>query len=219
MLNDNEEQLSQLSKKELVKLILNQQTLITELQTKIEKLILSRDLDSKNSSKPPSSDLLKKPEGNKLIGEALTEIVDEAFKQHRLWRESSNQQNYLDSATELKTRINLTLNNWIEKAGYEAGKLLRNLKLKADQWWYFLDHPEIAPDNNLAERALRLAVTKRKLSGGSRSLERFQQTANNLSVIQTCRFQGRSVMDFFTQSLMATVAVSDRPSLISYFDT
>lgn len=63
-MNDNEEQLSQLSKKELVKLILNQQTLITELQTKIEKLILSRDLDSKNSSKPPSSDLLKKPEGN-----------------------------------------------------------------------------------------------------------------------------------------------------------
>ena len=66
---------------------------------------------------------------------------------------------------------------------------------------------------------MRLAVTKRKVSGGSRSLERFQETANLLSVIQTCRFQGRSVMDFFTQSLMATVAVTDRPSLISYFDT
>ncbi len=163
---------------------------------------------------------------NKLIGEALTEIIDEAFKQHRLWRETSNQQNYLDSAAELKTRINLTLNKWIEKAGYEAGKLLRNLKLKADQWWYFLDHPEITPDNNLAERALRLAVTKRKVSGGSRSLERFQETANLLSVIQTCRFQGRStlkdtashMMDFFTQSLMATVAIHERPSLISHFD-
>ena len=154
---------------------------------------------------------------NKLIGEALRAIVDEAFKQHRLWRENSNQEHYLDSAAELKTRINLTLNKWIEKAGYEAGKLLRNLKLKADQWWYFLDHPEVAPDNNLAERALRLAVTKRKVSGGSRSLERFQDTANLLSVIQTCRFQGRSVMDFFTQSLMGTVAVTERPSLISHF--
>jgi transposase len=49
---------------------------------------------------------------------------------------------------------------------YEAGKLLRNLTLKADQWWYFLDHPEIPPDNNLAERALRLAVTKRKAAFG-----------------------------------------------------
>ena len=130
-----------------------------------------------------------------------------------------NQQNYLDEATELKTRINLTLNKWIEKAGYEAGKILRNLKLKADQWWYFLDHPQIPPDNNLAERALRLAVTKRKVSGGSRCLERFQETADLLSVIQTCRFQDRSVMDFFTQSLLATIAINECPSLIPHLET
>lgn len=156
---------------------------------------------------------------NESIGLALTEIVDEAFKQHRLWREHNNRQQYLESARELKTQINLTLSKWSEKAGYEAGKLLRNLKLKADQWWYFLDHPEIPPDNNLAERALRLAVTKRKVSGGSRSMARFQDTANLLSVIQTCRFQGRSVMDFFTSALMATIGVIDRPSLIPQFDT
>jgi hypothetical protein len=47
-------------------------------------------------------------------------------------------------------------------------KLFGLLKLrdKYDQWWYFLDHPEVLPDNNLAERSLRLAVTKRKVSGG-----------------------------------------------------
>lgn len=50
--------------------------------------------------------------------------------------------------------------------GYEAGKLLRSLRDKADQWWYFLDHPEVPPDNNLAERSLRLAVTKRKGARG-----------------------------------------------------
>ena len=149
----------------------------------------------------------------------MTEIVDQAFKQHRLWRENNNRQQYLDSAAQLKTQINLTLNQWSQKAGYEAGKLLRNLKLKADQWWYFLDYPEIPPDNNLAERALRLAVTKRKVSGGSRNMKRFQDTASLLSVIQTCRFQGRSVMDFFTQALMATTGVIERPSLIPQFDT
>ena len=159
--------------------------------------------------------LMKTPGiNNESIGIALTEIIDEAFQQHRLWRENNHQQQYLDSALQLKTRINLTLSKWSKKAGYEAGKLLRNLKLKADQWWYFLDHPEIPPDNNLAERALRLAVTKRKVSGGSRSMARFQDTANLLSVIQTCRFQGRSVIDFFTQALMASAGFIDRPSLI-----
>ena len=159
--------------------------------------------------------LLKTPGiNNKSIAIALTKIVDKAFKQHRLWRENNHLSQYLDSAVQLKTQINLTLSKWSEKAGYEAGKLLRNLKLKADQWWYFLDHPEISPDNNLAERALRLAVTKRKVSGGSRSMARFQDTANFLSVIQTCRFQHRSVMDFFTQALIPSTDVSDRPSLI-----
>jgi transposase len=81
--------------------------------------------------------------------------------------------------------------------------------------WYFLDHPEIPPDNNLAERTLRLAVTKRKVSGGSRSMERFQDTANLLTVIQTCRRQGRSVMEFFDQAIKAMVNPAvQTPSLI-----
>jgi transposase len=164
--------------------------------------------------------LIKTPgQDNQLIGLTLTEIVDEAFRQHRLWRENKQQQDYLDWAAQFKTKVDLILAEWIKKAGYEAGKILLNLKLKADQWWYFLDHPDVPPDNNLAERALRLAVTKRKVSGGSRTMARFQETANLLSVIQTCRFQGRSVMDFFTQALMATIGLIDRPSLISQFDT
>ena len=31
----------------------------------------------------------------------------------------------------------------------------RSLREKAHQWWYFLDHLSIPPDNNLAERSLR----------------------------------------------------------------
>ena len=58
----NQEQLNQLSIKELVEIILTQQEIIGKLNQEIEKLKISRDLDSKISSKPPSSDLLKKPE-------------------------------------------------------------------------------------------------------------------------------------------------------------
>ena len=77
-----------------------------------------------------------------------------------------------------------------------------------------LGHPEVPPDNNLAERSLRLAVTKRKVSGGSRSMKRFEHTANLLTVVQTCRRQKRSVIDFFEQALMATVGSSEMPTLI-----
>ena len=151
---------------------------------------------------------------NQAIGEELTALVDEAFKHHRLFRENQNHSIYCDWATKFKLKIQQVLTRWYQKAGHEAGKLLRNLKLKAQQWWHFLDHPEIPPDNNLAERALRLAVTKKKVSGGSRSMERFQDTANNLSVIQTCRFQGRSLVDFFASALQARAGIGEQPSLI-----
>jgi len=64
------------------------------------------------------------------------------------------------------------------------------------------DHPEVPPDNNLAERSLRLAVTKRKV-GGVTLNGQVRQTADLLSVIQTCRRQGRSIIEFFKQALMA----------------
>jgi transposase len=87
----------------------------------------------------------------------------------------------------------------------------------AHQWWYFLHHPEIPHDNNLAERSLRLAVTKRKVSGGSRSMSWFEQTADLLSVIQTCRFQGKSAMTFFCDAISAHSCDLFMPSLIPQF--
>ena len=66
------ESLNQLSKEELVDIIIEQaqaiqdlQKIIFELQQEIERLKVSRDLDSKTSSKPPSADILKKPEQKK----------------------------------------------------------------------------------------------------------------------------------------------------------
>ena len=58
----NAENLNQLSKKELVKMLLTQQKVIEKLQLEIQKLKLSRETDSKTSSLPLSIDLLKKSE-------------------------------------------------------------------------------------------------------------------------------------------------------------
>ncbi len=49
-----------------------QQKLLEQLEREIEKLKISRDLDSQTSSKPPSTDLLKKPENAKIPPEKET---------------------------------------------------------------------------------------------------------------------------------------------------
>ena len=115
---------------------------------------------------------------NPALGQAFLDLIDEAFDQHRYWRENQDASAYLNWAMGFKLRITQSIEQWIGRAGYEAGKLLRSLRDKAEPWWYFLDHPEIPQDFNQAERSLRLAVTKRKVSGGSRAMERFAQTAD-----------------------------------------
>ncbi|MBG1271653.1 IS66 family transposase [Nostoc sp. WHI] len=82
----------------------------------------------------------------------------------------------------------------------------------------FLSNKKLEQNNNQAERSLRLAVTKRKVSGGSRSMKRFQHTANLLTVVQTCRRQGRSVINFFVQALLAdSLNYQSRPSLLTQY--
>ncbi len=64
--------------------------------------------------------------------------------------------------SEFKVKVASSIHLWIDRAGGEASKLLRSLRNKTDQWWYFLDRPEIPPDNNLAERTLRESRHKKK---------------------------------------------------------
>jgi transposase len=128
------------------------------------------------------------------------DLIQEAFGQYASWQKQGDRRAWDGCVQQLRERVAQAITSCWSKDGQ---RLLRNLRDNAQQWWYFLEHPEIPPDNNAAERALRLTVTKRKVSGGSRSMARFQQTADLLSVVQTCRRQQRSVMTFFCQALQA----------------
>ena len=152
---------------------------------------------------------------NQTAGRRFLKLIDEAFKRHRQWREQPDNGDYARWAAKFKKKVKAALKKWTPKVEGKALTLLNSLTLKSAQWWYFLDHPEIPPDNNLAERLIRLAVTKRKVCGGSRSMLRFEQTADLLSVIQTCRRQARSAVEFFKQALSAMHHHSiETPSLI-----
>ncbi|MBD6621302.1 IS66 family transposase [Komarekiella sp. 'clone 1'] len=155
---------------------------------------------------------------NQAIGETFVSLIDEAFRSYGRWFQTLDSTSYNDWVNKFKSKLQSSIDQWIDQAGATAGQLLRSLRDKAHQWWYFLEHPEVPPDNNQAERSLRLAVTKRKVSGGSRSMERFQHTANLLTVVQTCRRQGRSVIDFFAQALIADSDNSQScPSLLPQY--
>ena len=62
-------------------------------------------------------------------------------------------------------------------------------------WFTFLTHPEVKPDNNDAERALRPVVIHRKVTGGARSQWGGQLVALMFSFLETTRLQGQNAVE------------------------
>lgn len=68
---------------------------------------------------------------NQEIGENFVSLIDEAFKNYRVWQESQDNPSYEDWANQFKFRVKLTINQWVGRAGGTAGQLLRSLIYKA----------------------------------------------------------------------------------------
>jgi transposase len=80
--------------------------------------------------------------------------------------------------------------------------------------WTFLRVAGVEPTNNAAERALRHAVLWRKSSYGTASAKGSHFVANILSVVATCRQQGRNVLEFVTACCQARLHGHSPPSLL-----
>lgn len=152
------------------------------------------------------------PKAQQNIGRVFINLIDQAFEAHRKWHERKDDAQYFRWACKFKQKVSKAITDWMPKVGYSAAKLLRSLKHKSQQWWYFLEDPNVPPDNNRAERNLRLAVTKRKVCGGSRSMDGLDNTAALLTVIQTCKAQGKSALEFFRQALIDPTPLSLIPT-------
>lgn len=79
-------------------------------------------------------------------------------------------------------------------AGQESRKLQKRLVKHRDKLLHFMNSPDIPPDNNGSERAIRNAKVKQKVSGGFRSEDGAKYHATLLSVIETAKKQDRPVL-------------------------
>ena len=80
--------------------------------------------------------------------------------------------------------------------------------------WRFIDHPGVEPTNNAAEQALRTLVLKRKISGPTRSRRGDEFIARGYSAMETCRRQGRDLLDYMHGAVIAWIDKTAPPSLL-----
>jgi transposase len=98
---------------------------------------------------------------------------------------------------------------------YKISGLSQELRTWWDALWTFATHHGVEPTNNVAERALRPAVIWRTQCFGTQSDNGSRFVERILSVVTTCRQQGRNVWAFLTESVAAAGAGQPAPSLLS----
>jgi transposase len=80
--------------------------------------------------------------------------------------------------------------------------------------WNFVWFPGVEPTNNAAERAVRHAVIWRRISGGTDSQAGSRFVERTLTVVATCRQQGRNVLDYLSSCFQAARNGQAIPSLL-----
>ena len=78
---------------------------------------------------------------NAAVAQIFLSLIDEAFIAHESWHKTKDRLTYDLWTTDLKRRLNQALTTLLNKVGYTAGLLLKSLRDKAEQWWYFLSDP------------------------------------------------------------------------------
>jgi transposase len=83
----------------------------------------------------------------------------------------------------------------------DSTRMAKRLRRYEKEWFTFLEHPEVKPDNNDAERAIRPVVIHRKVSGGARSHWGAQVVAMMFSFLETMRLQGKNAVEELSKIL------------------
>ncbi len=97
--------------------------------------------------------------------------------------------------------------------GTAARGMCKELYQHRDHLWTFLQHPDVEPTNNGAERSLRHGVIWRRLSFGTQSERGDRFVEVMLTIIETCRQQDRNVLHFVTHAIQTRTPISLIPPI------
>jgi transposase len=139
------------------------------------------------------------------LGEELLFHTDVLFELWYKVRDGTRGRRWLRRQVEqwLRGEVRLLLERGAGCACAEtAGTCAKILEVE-ETLWTFARVEGVEPTNNAAERALRPAVLRRKRSFGNHSEAGCQYVSRLLSVAQTLKRQGRSVLEYLQQALEA----------------
>jgi len=138
------------------------------------------------------------------IGDAGLDLCTRVFD---LWHQFRDGKISRTAMPRLVMPVRKTMNKLLKRGmrskARRAAEFCRELLRLEPALWTFARVKGIEPTNNHAERMLRPAVMWRKQSLGSHSLGGCRFVERMMTVLQTLRLRGKSVMDYLEQAIHA----------------
>ena len=149
------------------------------------------------------------------IGKKLLRLSDRLFRWwHRLEAEKVDWGRFHNAMVRLRREVKAALEEGARcDCSRTRGTCAEILRAEASLWT-FARVKGVPPTNNGAERAERHAVIWRRISGGTDSAAGSRFVERMLTVVATCRQQGRNVLDYLRSCFEAARNDQAIPSLL-----
>jgi transposase len=133
---------------------------------------------------------------------------------HRFRAGEFDRKELLGKLIPLKARMGRLLGRGEESSDWKAAGFCRELNKCWEALWTFTRVEGVEPTNNVSERALRPAVLWRKGCFGSDSPTGSRFVERMLTVVATCRQQGRRLLEVLVAAGTALLHGTPPPSLL-----
>ncbi|MBV8270095.1 MAG: transposase, partial [Planctomycetaceae bacterium] len=149
------------------------------------------------------------------IGRRLLSLSHRLFRWwHRLEAGEVDRKRFRAARTRLRREVKTTLGDGARCAcPTTVGSCAEILRVE-ESLWTFTRVAGVPPTNNAAGRAERHAVIWRRISGGTDSANGSRFVERMVTVVATCRQQGRGVLDYLTSCFQAARSGQAIPSLL-----
>lgn len=156
--------------------------------------------------------MIDRQDAGSKFGEALLQHADILFDHWQKVRDGTRTRRWFERVHSgwLRAEVRTWLDRGTHSASAKTAAVCREVLAVEPSLWTFASKPGVEPTNNAAERAVRHAVCWRKTSYGTDSEQGSRFVERMLTVVASCRTQGRDVLEFLTQALNPKT----RPSLL-----
>lgn len=159
--------------------------------------------------------MVDRQNGGAAIGKRLIELSDRMFAWwHRVRDGTLCRSSFQVYISGLRAEVFEALEDGEACGCPKTAATCRDLIAHERKLWTFVWREGIEPTNNAAERALRHAVLWRKGSGGTDSSRGSRFAERILSVRETCRQQGRGLLEYLVSCCQAHLKRENAPSLL-----